>query len=98
MGKNRSAKLKLEGFIFSRAACLRASVAGVGGKLCSECLEPYLQVSIYLYNQCFFSPEKIEFAADLAKLLISTGGVKNGWILPRAGILSDEIDKIYKIC
>ena len=74
-----SQQIALENFIFWRATQLGTSVGGRQGQLFCPCLDPYLQVSIYLYNVCFaevFSDDKsVEDPWPF-------GGVKNGWILP----------------
>ncbi len=71
-------KLFLENFIFFRAAQLAAPIDSIGGQLVTPCLEPYLQVSIYLYNEYFGEA----FTPPLPCLPLIAGGVKNGWILP----------------
>ena len=58
MINNVKLKLKLENFIFSRAAFLQVAVYGVRGYLKTLCLEPYLAVAVFLYNQNFAFGEK----------------------------------------
>jgi len=81
MPKNQSQKLRLENFIFARAAYLTASVYGIRGQLYSPCLEPYLQVGIFFYNTCFASVQVYE-TSFFTRFVPPVSGVKNGWILP----------------
>ncbi len=74
-----SQQIDLENFIFWRAATLGVRVCGANGRLICRRLDPYLQVSIYLYNTCFaevFSDD------NPAEDPWPFGGVKNGWRLP----------------
>ena len=72
-------RLRLENFIFAWAARLGAPVDGVNGRLKSPCPEPYLQISLYLYNQCFAVAVNEEMSYGTRWPF---GGVKNGWLLP----------------
>ena len=72
-------KINLENFIFWRAATLGVRVYGRNGRLICRRLDPYLQVSIYLYNACFAESCTDE---NVAPDPWPFGGVKNGWILP----------------
>ena len=72
-------KLTLENFIFWRAAQLQTAVYTNKKGLFSVCLDPYLQVTMYLYNQCFPFEKATDCLVVPEQLL---GGVKNGWLLP----------------
>ena len=78
--ENTSARLTLENFIFYRAACLRERIESVDGKWYSRCLDPYIQVGIYLYNSLWAETDQTVVHPTPQK--DSRGGVKNGWILP----------------
>jgi hypothetical protein len=86
MSKSAVQKLVLENFIYWRAACLATTVNGVGGRLTSPSKEPYLQVSIFLYNACFavaVCEDKIPAPGCVAECAGEyAGGLKNGWALP----------------
>lgn len=89
-------RLKLENFIFYRADYLNVCVYGWKGRLYSHSLDPYLQITIYLYN-CSFAPPK-SGAEPLCPYQV-WGGIKNGWILPPLSIdKSYFVDKNIYLC
>lgn len=90
MSKNYAQKLVLENFIFWRATCLGTPVYDNFGRLQSPSWEPFLHVSIYLYNTCFADEHNVFYPTHNPW---PYGGVKNGWILPQL----TEFDKILKI-
>jgi len=73
-------RLKLENFIFSRAVYLSVNIIGLNGRLYCAHVDPYLQISVYLYN-CLYAPVQITgfFQQPILDL---PGGIKSGWILP----------------
>lgn len=75
-------RLKLENFIFSRAACLQVSITGIGGKLYCTHVDPYLQISVYLYNCLYAAWQATDFYRPHISGEDLAGGIKNGWILP----------------
>ena len=92
-----SPRLKLENFIFYRAAYLREEVFSFGGRLRCYSADPYLQISVYLYNQIFARPKDV-CTGRLYEPEIGWGGVKNGWILPPADVkIKNKFDKNYKL-
>ncbi|GEM_PF-5437973 len=95
---NNAAKLKLENFIFFRAAYLGVPVYGVGGCLKTLCPEPYLEISVFLYNQIFAVRETRTASAFLFNYFSGTiGGVKNGWLLPPSDVCGkNKFDKNIK--
>ena len=93
LSKSYAQKLTLENFIFRRAACLETRVYAVAGRLQTQCLEPYLQVSIYLYNACFAT---VCQARELVQDPWPYGGVKNGWVLAAHFIKPFDFRKIEK--
>jgi len=98
-----SKKLALENFIFYRAAHLQVKIYSGAGRFVCACLDPYLQVSILIYNH-FFKGENVEFLrSDLEQtdLFIMqradlSGGIKNGWLLPARLKIIKKIDKSIK--
>ncbi|WP_428075521.1 hypothetical protein [Candidatus Avelusimicrobium luingense] len=91
MSERYAKKLYLENFIFARAAFLKVQVNSAYGKLYSTSLEPYLYVSIFLYNTCVAQNQREQ--DDLAAIADwPFGGIKNGWLLP----MLNKFDKISK--
>ncbi|MCQ2410597.1 MAG: hypothetical protein MJ053_03665 [Elusimicrobiaceae bacterium] len=92
--------MALENFIFYRAAQLQVKIYSGAGRFGCTCLDPYLQVSILIYNH-FFKGENVEFLrGDLTQtdLCITqrtnlSGGIKNGWLLPTRLKKIKKIDK-----
>ena len=72
-------KLTLENFIYARASGLKTTVRGENGRLVTSCCEPYLQITVYLYNVCFITRETKDITVPNPW---PYGGVKNGWVLP----------------
>ena len=92
-----SLRLRLENFIFYRAACLNVCVEGESERLYCYCFDPCLQVLIYLYNDLFGSKKLI--GTSIVVPPSKRGGVKNGWILP--GLDENKpcfIDKNFHLC
>ena len=90
-----ASKLMIENFIFARAAFLGVAVDGIRGKLATESWDPYMQVFILIYNQCFsvfYPPEQGEQTCGFVPEI--RGGIKNGWMLPAY----KKIDNIIKLC
>ena len=92
-----SSRLTLENFIFYRAAYLHAEIVAVNGCLFCYRADPYLQISVYLYNQFFARSEDV-CTGRLYGDEIGWGGVKNGWILPPSDVkIKNKFDKNYKL-
>ncbi|MBO7190960.1 MAG: hypothetical protein J6V32_02500 [Elusimicrobiaceae bacterium] len=79
-------KLKLENFIFSRAAFLQVPVYGVRGYLKTPSQEPYLVVAVFLYNENFAFDDNADSEGESFWAMPEiAGGIKNGWRLPVPG-------------